>query len=195
MVRMKDRDFQLVKKSVDEKPAWIAVEVARGLIAHAEAIERELHEVVAKFGQSKRNVDRLTENVTQLQREREAMKVALPKEVAEAIECCKNAGLNSFGIITSMERVSSLFRDYSSPVLVALTVIRNFAWTVSGQRLLFSLVNDYTVEKTKEDRLREGIKKALVDLELFTENPMSKQIEHLTSIVTDFVTEFMAENS
>ena len=71
--------------------------------------------------------------------------VVLPREVAEAINICKNAGLMGFEIITSIDRVSSLFRGYSKPVLNSLVCIRDYAWK-NQARILMALVNGYVVE-------------------------------------------------
>ncbi|WP_135553291.1 hypothetical protein [Paenibacillus cymbidii] len=87
--------------------------------------------------------------------------VVLPREVAAAIETCRNAYLSAISIVTSMEHVSSLFRDYSTPVLDALTVIKDYAQKVigGGENLLRALVNGYTVEPTEEELQRDAIRK------------------------------------
>lgn len=100
---------------------------------------------------------------TQLELKKAREKVKLPRNVAEAIKVCESAGISKFGIVTLMERVSSLFRDYSKPVRDALVVIRDFAWrdVGGGDRFLAALVYGYEIEETPENHLEDDLVKMI----------------------------------
>ena len=129
----------------------------------------------------------------QLEVESKVEKVPLPKEIAEAINVCEEAGISKFGIITLMDRVSSLFRDYSKPVLDALTVIRDYAWRNigGGDRLLNALVNGYTVEEpTVEDKLLARIEGRLIRYNTSSGVPLKT----LAAVILHEVREVLAEH-
>lgn len=120
--------------------------------------------------------------------------VVLPVKVAEAIEICKNAGLSSIAIITLMEHVSKLFRDYDGNVLDALTIIKEFAQQVigGGQDLLSALANGYTVE-TLESKIKAGVRKIYLQWLEYDSSTKEEDQEYFTQAVTDFVTQVIRE--
>lgn len=132
------------------------------LLSHIHTIETEKRiaredeeQVTAKYGEALRAVDRLTENVVQLQREltesREGKKVRLPKEVAEAITIFKKSLTDS----------SIVYGCFQVPQLTSKgQIIRDFA-ADNFHTFLTAIVNDYTVEEPlidKEQRLRLDIR-------------------------------------
>ncbi|OBZ13314.1 DUF1642 domain-containing protein [Bacillus sp. FJAT-26390] len=196
MGRMKDRDFHLVKRRVMEDGCYESGSVlVKGLIGHVEAIESELHEVVAKFGQSEKNVDRLTENVAQLQKENMSMlelikkheapaKVVLPQYVADDIKARLKANRGMF---------YSAIHDFVHNAGISP---RTWHWVnshVDCNLIATAMINGYTVEKSKEERLREGVYGLVMK---WWSDPAEPQLhEDLANKVTDFVTKFHAENA
>jgi len=89
--------------------------------------------------------------------------VALPLKVAEAINNCRAVGMSGIVILTNMEHIGQLFRDYGPQVRESLSVIREFTQQVigGGQVLLEALVNGYTVEQPAEVKLINGLLKVI----------------------------------
>lgn len=105
----------------------------------------------------------------QIERTVDEQKVELPRKVAEAIESCRTAGMSNMSIIKSLDVIPQLFRDYDSTVQSALIVILDFSRKLTAQDcLLDALVNGYTIEKTRDDRLREKMEEAY---ETWSETP------------------------
>ncbi|WP_424766272.1 DUF1642 domain-containing protein [Paenibacillus sp. sgz302251] len=208
MGRMKDRDFQTIK--INSKPygAKAHIDVVRDLISHAEAIELELKiskedevEAVRKYGEAMQNIDRLINNVEQLKRElteaREPKKVVLPKEVAEAIDECRRQdekwSMGTGRNFSLLDNVNQAIRVRHGSKFINTIA----AWIVDDRKrrdvLLQALVNGYTVEQTKEDRLREGIEGLVKE---WSQKPQHSAYitANLTQAVFNFVTKFNAEN-
>lgn len=122
-------------------------------VAAADRLTDEILHLQSKVEHYENLIQQKNKKLAQLQTEfaeaREAKKVPLPREVADAIEICEKAGLGKFGIVTLMERVSSLFRDYSKHVIESLTIIREYVWrnVGGGETFMKALVNGYTVEQ------------------------------------------------
>ncbi|GIO09714.1 hypothetical protein J31TS6_57420 [Brevibacillus reuszeri] len=122
----------------------------------------------------------------------EEKKVSLPHHVAIAIQICRDAGMSRIDIVTTMEHVSQLFRDYDKPVLEALTVIRDFARKTigGGQDLLEALVNGYTIKESPQERIKRGVQEIY---EKWTTIPTSgddrEDGEDLADLISAFVTE------
>lgn len=164
------------------------------LIEHIDAIELELkiskedeQEAVRKYGEAELNIVRLTENVAQLHaawlelEKQVPKKVALPEEKADALKWSfMNHGTNA-GVI----------HRYTSDSYMGVNT--DALRSIPFDTLLVALVNGYTVEKTKEDRLREGVKEIVDKWWDSPQNPTYIKA-NLTQSVTDFVTKFNAEN-
>lgn len=200
MGRMKDRDFTNIKVNLRLKNLFNpSVELVRGLVDHAEAIETELLEVVVKYGQSEKNIDRLTDNVAQLKREnqrlmnevdeaREVKKVPLPKEVAEALDSYFREG-NDVDFI-----VRTLSLNSGESARDRLKTIKRFAAS-NGFEFTAALANGYTVEQTKEERLREGLKTIYQEWDgAPCLGSWGANQDDLVNRITDFVTKFNTEN-
>ncbi|WP_028609754.1 hypothetical protein [Paenibacillus harenae] len=172
------------------------------LFEHIDAIEIELKltkedekEAVRKYGQAMKDIDRLTENVAQLQREnkrlmdevdeaREPIKVVLPKEVVEAIEYYFSLnGVNKFDVLLRIERSADTIATVARAILHKK---HGIDWE---EVLMSALINGYTVEKSKEDRLRDGIAEIITAQYPFTAD------KDIAANVIDFVTKFNAENT
>lgn len=128
--------------------------------------------------------DRLTDENIKLQTEikrlmdevdeaRESKKVVLPKE---AVDEFSKLGYDIHAIMESIHlgRVSTKYLRTIVPY----------------PKVLAALVNGYTIEKTKEERLREGVAQIM---HLWCTDQFSKP-EDAVNRVTDFVTKFNAEN-
>lgn len=184
MGRMKDRDFQIIKEGLQTNRYGYGnyAEVVRGLVAHAEAIEKELHEVVAKFGQSESNVDCLMENMLQLQRKIEDKKVVLPRSVAEAIEEIRYSkdGITDYGIL-----ITFIKSDSHKSARAAL-----FKRANPFSVIMEALVNGYTIEEppTTEDKIVASLTQALEEMQV--ESPVP--VERLAKVLTHAIREVLA---
>lgn len=190
MGRMKNRDFQIIKEGLETGRYGYGnrLTVIRGLIYHAEAIEKELHEVVAKFGQADKTIDRLTENVAQLQREIDAKKVTLPREVAEALDLYVSDGHDEnskgwalFNIVecdrVALDEPAGLIQDY---------------FDIDYFSLASAIVNGYTIEEppSTEDKIVASLTQALEEMQV--ESPVP--VERLAKVLTHAIREVLAED-
>lgn len=109
----------------------------------------EIYDVGAIIAERDRLLKERSELLQQIERTVDEQKPTIPKKVAIAIGICKLAGMSGISIVTSMEHVQQLFRDYDQSILNALETIKSFAWHTigGGQDLLAALVNGYTVEE------------------------------------------------
>ncbi len=79
-------------------------------------------------------------------------KVTIPREVAEAIEELRNAGMSNWAIIAIANDPS----EYS--YVIDEKCLGEYSTTLSrfkGDKLLVALVNGYEIEQTPEERLRD----------------------------------------
>lgn len=174
--------------------------MGKKLISHAETLELELkiskedeQEAVANYGQAVKHVDRLTENVAQLTKEnrrlmaevdeaREAKKVALLQKHIDAIEWARKVGTKNSNVIKRYVNKGE-YEGTNTSLLREIPL----------DTLLLALVNGYTVEQTKEERLREGLEPIIKEW-WNTKQEAGTMTTNLARIVTDFVTKFNAEN-
>lgn len=82
--------------------------------------------------------------------------VVLPKEVAEALDTCKLV-MSGIQIVSNLDVIGHLFRDYPVTVIDALWKIKHFAQQVigGGQDLMSALVNGYTVDSPEDAAISE----------------------------------------
>lgn len=121
-------------------------------------------ELKARFKAIKESFETMTEEKQLLQEEINQLvsgkKVALPSEVANAIERCEQQGMTRYGIVANLQNINQLFRDYPQDLLDDLRTIRQFAadkfWT-NSDILMAALVNGYTIEETPQDRIKRGV--------------------------------------
>lgn len=125
------------------------------------------HAVLADHTKSVKVADRLQDNVIQLQRELneakealEAKKVALPKEVAEAITRLRAGQLTDIHIIRLSDMTSMLGKDYPKEEIDDLKTIRSYLF---GDKLLSAFVNGYTIEEmpTTEEKIAAKLEEEL----------------------------------
>ena len=110
-------------------------------------------------------------------------KVVLPKEVAEAIEYYRSPQMDF--TLQSFARI--MFRFFENGDNQWTITLKNFVHKDGkGDVLMQALVNGYTVEQTKEERLREGIEKIIDESDM---NPVT-----VAKQVAAYVTKFNAEN-
>lgn len=194
----------------DRRTVWL-------LMRHIEALNEELVQAQADERLAVKNADRmydelltarsardrLIENVSQLQQEKQrlqeevdearaAKKVTLPREVAEAIERCESAGYTKYGIIADLQMIKMLGRDYQEQVLTDLETVKQFAaskaWS-GVDTLMAALVNGYTVEEqTIEKQLEQRIFEKLWEWDCLPVVPDSKREDELK-----FAAEMIAE--
>jgi hypothetical protein len=116
-------------------------------------------------------------------------KVVLPKEVADAIERGRNFLSWEDGAIL----VKSIRGDWESNSMEVLNTFASF--DTQALTLAVALINGYTVEQTKEGRLREGIEKTYSEwVNSAILDPKADQLPFFFDRMTDFVTKFNAEN-
>jgi regulator of replication initiation timing len=213
----------------------------QGLIEHIEAIEGEIATTNKHFEEKYKDfsatlqakdaeIERLTDNVAQLYKEKGELsaeiehlralvvertkdeqrmfeecetlraawlelekqvpkKVVLPKEVAQAIEHYRSPQMNF--TLKSFARL--MFREVENDDNKWTITLKTFVHKEGkGGLLMEALVNGYTVEQTKEDRLREGI--TFVYEDWCNCDRMYDGTKELIERITDFVTKFNAEN-
>lgn len=83
-------------------------------------------------------------------------KAKLPREVAEAIEHCKSAGIELVDIPPLLNVIGQLFRDYQPEVIKSLEVLQEYVTSPEDNRMNFlkAIVNGYEVEETPEEKLK-----------------------------------------
>lgn len=183
----------------------------KGLFEHIEAIELELkiskedeQEAVRKYGEAELNIDRLIDNCAQLTKKNQALmaeidgmkyevvdepeKVPLPKEVAEALDSFKAEGRDIDYIIEWLVYENKYDMTISQRIISLKEYARN-----NGRNLISALVNGYTVEKTKEERLREGLDSVVREW-CACPTRDGGTTKELVNGLTDFVTKFNADN-
>lgn len=79
-------------------------------------------------------------------------KVALPREVAEAIEELRDIGLSTYSIVNRVGHKQSLGSTGLTPYL---KVIHAWVDEGNGDILLSALVNGYEIKRTPHEELRE----------------------------------------
>lgn len=115
--------------------------------------------------------------------------VVLPKEVAEAITTCRRV-MSGIQIVTSLDNINQLFRDYDNSILQALEVIKHFAQQVvsGGQDLMSGLVNGYTVEQAADPiKTVAGMLNIWSDAEYLNGVSVDEQNEAFAKEIIDFV--------
>ncbi|WP_312118314.1 hypothetical protein [Brevibacillus reuszeri] len=81
-------------------------------------------------------------------------KVALPREVTQAIERLRVVGFSNYGIISCSDQTSLLGRDYPPETIADLKSIKYFPF---ADKLIEGLVKGYTVEETPQERIKRGV--------------------------------------
>ncbi|RUT48561.1 hypothetical protein EJP82_01050 [Paenibacillus anaericanus] len=120
--------------------------------------------------------------------EREGKKVALPMDVAEAIDYFRE----NPGRFTNRDFAIKLFNPVESGDNNHSLAIKKYVLDPeNGDRLLEALVNDYTIEEepTTEDKIRNSLSAALEDMRVTSPVP----IDRLAKILTLAVREVLAE--
>lgn len=170
-----------------------AVEVL-ALLTHMKWQDEELtiHKQAVREMQGK--IDRLQDNVVQLDREKrqlqeqfDAKKVVLPKEAAEAIDYYE-----SYGSLTNTGIINCIINENGKIASKARKALEQRVGEEAGDILMRALVNGYTVEEqpTTEERLEAKL------LELFRTNEVCSAIPHerLAVKLSQAIREVLAED-
>lgn len=201
MGRMKEHEWVTITHTLRNGAFLEANQLVSTLVSHIEAIELELKvskedevEAVRKYGElskemdhitasigykQKEAIERLMDNVSQLQRElteaREAKKVVLPKEAAGEIELYHG---DPFKVL------KALF--HGEPTVQYLRMKADFG------NVLSALVNGYTIEEplSTEDKIVASLTLALEDMQVQSPVP----VERLAKVLTHAIREVLAED-
>lgn len=178
-------------------------------------LDEALEEARADEKRAVANADRLHDNIVNLSGEcrrlereleaaRDAKKVVLPREVAEAIAVCKQYEMSEYGILCNINTIPQHFRDFPENVLNALKKIRSFTHEITRAEteetgtevLLEALVNGYTVEEPADEE--STIEDILKDrfLSMFAHYNVAAGISHesLTSVLLFNIRDVLADD-
>lgn len=143
---MKQSEIDEIKNHCKYNPIgfYTPMSVLR-VINHFEQLLTKTNHSVAKERDEKRL---LQEEINQLI---DGNKVSLPRELAEAVEGLKAAGLNEFGIFNSIFKPHTDRRLQLLDTYITADTPRNF------NKLITALVNGYTIEETPQERIKRGV--------------------------------------
>ncbi|MCA0754867.1 DUF1642 domain-containing protein [Paenibacillus sp. N4] len=182
-------------KNYQNRAGYVNGGIIESLLNHIDALDFELketkkdeQEIVAEYGQAMGVIDRLQDNIVQLQRElteaREAKKVKLPREVADAIEYFRGCkfGNDSFARL--------MFRGHEKDDNDHTITLKRYSHG-NGEDLLSALINGYTVENppTAEERMVNTITQLLTDQGIECPMPITEFAELLTLAAREAVAE------
>lgn len=186
----KEDEQEAVRKygEAEQKNDRLAGNVVK-LTSEVRQYRSEIERLRALVDEKAKDERRMFEESERLKAQLEAKKVVIPMEVAEAIKY----GMTDLGWSAQNMLVKSIRCDWES---TEMSPLKRFVKSsdANAMKLALAIMHGYTVEQTKEERLRDGIEKVVTDWGRKPGAPKREQIKDLAHYVTDFVTKFNAQN-